>query len=443
MVLQSNQPGNGAAKALHVSTSSYKFRDRGQLISINFINNIQSIDIYKLCYVSVKDNLFEEQSATIYVPEFYELAKIIIWIHGTFQNFDDNFNDVGWKIFSPSNVNSPPKSMGFELAKKTNNIVIAPDNVGYGASQGNPQYLDTQTQRDSVVDSFVAFKFLCKTLNFFQLNKQDTKIFVVGYSLGGIFVPSIANEIIGKSNNAIDWSISKIICGAPVNGNSIVKNIYESKLTTLSSKILFFSLLILCSKKYIACQVLKHDIYRELLPLFSKVYSSSGILNTKLNAKITELILKGVIQLNGSSQILANSIFNIDKLPLICEEELHSLTNPFLDLTLLSKCPMYTVYTQGDTLCNLHIDNNTVVDIIGELDTEVNGTFPSQKIQTKLNKHINKFEQHSINDTYDGLNDIINNDTEKYIRIKVQSSLNHTEFHDSFLIFVKNVIVPF
>jgi hypothetical protein len=130
-------------------------------------------------------------------------------------------------------------------------------------------------------------------------------------------------------------------------------------------------------------------------------------------------------------------------LPLICEEELHSLTNPFLDLTLLSKCPMYTVYTQGDTLCNLHIDNNTVVDIIGELDTEVNGTFPSQKIQTKLNKHINKFEQHSINDTYDGLNDIINNDTEKYIRIKVQSSLNHTEFHDSFLIFVKNVIVPF
>jgi hypothetical protein len=427
-------------KRISFKNTHLDVQQRGRLVSVEFINNIQSIDIYKMVYISVKENVFEEQSATIYIPENYEPSKLNIWIHGTFRHFDDTLNEIGWLNLEPSKLNNSPVLKSFILSKTTNSICIAPDNVGYGVSAGIPYYVDTQTQIDSVIDSFIAFKFLCKTLKYLQMSTQPVKIYVVGYSLGGIFVPGTANELIRILQSDQSWTIGKLICGAPINGNSIVNYIYDSKLTTLISDLLFFVLFHLSSKKYIACQILKLSIYRDLLPLFSNLYSGVGSFTTKFSSKVTELISKGVIKLNNNNQILADSILNLDKLPLICEKELHNITNPFLDLTLLSNHPMYIVYSKGDPLCNLKIDNNIIVDTISELDTDLNGTFPSQQIQQKLNKPSNNFIKYEIEESGIGLTDIVTNEQNKYIRIIVNSQLNHTGFHNKFMEFASLII---
>jgi len=431
---------NKQHKKISFKNKELDVKKRGRLVSVEFINNIQSIDIYKMVYISVEDNSFEQQSATIYIPENYEPSKLNLWIHGTFGNFDDTLNEIGWLNLEPSKLNNSPNLKSFILSKTTKSICIAPDNVGYGVSPGIPHYVDTQTQIDSVVDSFIAFKFLCKTLQYLEMSKQSVKISVVGYSLGGIFVPGTANELIRILKFDQSWTIGKLICGAPVNGNGIINYIYDSKLTTLISDLLFFVLFILCSKKYIACQILKLSIYRDLFPLFSILYSEVGLFVEKVTSKVTELILKGIIKLNDKNQILVDSIVNIDKLPLICEKELHNITNPFLDLTLLSNNPMYVVYSKGDSLCNILIDNNIIADTISELDTDSDGTFPSKQIQQKLNKPSNNFIKYEIEESGEGLKDIVTNEQNKYIRIIVNSQSNHAEFHSKFMEFASLII---
>ena len=427
-------------KRISFKNTHLDVQQRGRLVSVEFINNIQSIDIYKMVYISVKENAFEEQSATIYIPENYEPSKLNIWIHGTFRHFDDALNEIGWLNLAPSKLNNSPNLKSFILSKTTNSICVATDNVGYGVAAGIPYYVDTQTHIDSVVDSFIAFKFLCKTLKYLQMSSQSIKICVVGYSLGGIFVPGTANELIRILQSDQSWTIGKLICGAPVNGNGIINHIYDYTLTTCSSDFLFFVLFHLCSKKYIACQILKLSIYRDLLPMFGNLYSGVGSFTTKFSSKVTELISTGVIKLNNNNQILVDSIINIDKLPLICEKELHNITNPFLDLTLLSNHPMYIVYSKGDPLCNISIDNNNMADTMSELDTDPNGTFPSQQIQQKLNKPANKFIKYEIEESGEVLKDIVTNEQNKYIRIIVNSPSNHTQFHGKFMEFAALII---
>jgi hypothetical protein len=428
----------------------------GELVSIKYINTFSKIYIYKLVYISVKDNYFEEQSATLYIPvsDKIKTDKIIIWVHGTFVNVGYNVNDIGW-LYYDTTVEHEEDLLSFSLAKQNNCIVIAPDNASYGSSAGIPHYLDTLSQTYSVVDSVIAFRNLCLRPEYSKLIITDSmssmSIYLTGYSLGGIFLPGIANEIISYSNkcNTFKISLKKIICGGPVNGPAFLNSLTDLSLTTLSADFLFFILLYICSKEDLARIVLKIDIYKELLPMFNDLYSNTPLFYSKLNNKIQSLILNGVIKVNNQRQILANSILIIENAKFIREKEIHNLTNPFLDFPNISNIPLYIIYSSNDELCNLKNDSGVITDSMALFDTDNNGTFPSDTIKAKIFKQQDKFFKYELieqeldsitTSSFTFLNDIKNTDAEKYIRIKVISNSGHVAFHERFISIVTVIV---
>jgi hypothetical protein len=411
--------------------------ERGEIVSYKLINELKGVKIYKIVYNSLdnRNGLVNQMSGTLYVPNDIKFQRIVSHKHGTYTTLDDNV--LGHQLYRDS---SAPAN--FELnAASLGNVVITSDGVGYGESAGRLHYLDYCSETMSQVDAVRAVRNLClKNKSIFPNSTMTATsvvdVFQTGYSLGGMFCVSIANELTVGIPEKSNFRVINVVCGAAINASNITKTIGTLPLlgqTTANHKVFYGLAYFIClyfyTRREEALLVMKPHVIRNVLPLFEDVYArgltESAFINlfsqTLYNSMVANNPLSYTIDpLSATSKFDVRLMLNTDQLANfdISEEEC-DFTNRFASFRSLSNSPVSVIYSLGDELsvyngsdgCALY--DNRINGLLNKTPRTVNGSDTPAGVLAMLI-------------TIKGLK------TDEYLRVPVASALTHRTFAPTF-----------
>ena len=201
---------------------------RGDIISCEFINLIQDVNVYKLLFVTQLEERYEPQSATLYIPQTITNTSIISFKRATLTEIAIETSIIGYLNYAPTNIIKTILP-DFEMSRKSGCVLIVADGKGYGVSPGHTQYLNYVCETFCQVDAMCAFRQLYLQSSIIEYDYDVMNIIQIGYSLGGMFSLGVANELqkITKSFQTVKFNIHKIICGGVFNVSNLIQPIVK------------------------------------------------------------------------------------------------------------------------------------------------------------------------------------------------------------------------
>ena len=410
-------------------------KSRGEIVSYNLINEISGVKIYRIVYNSLdnRSGLVSQMSGTLYIPNTIKFQRMVSHKHPTYTTLDDS--ELGHVLYQDKTA-----TPNFELsAAILGNVVITSDGVGYGVSTGKLHYMDYASESMSQVDAVRAVRNLClKNKSLFPGSTMSSvsvlDVFQTGYSLGGMFSVSVANELVSNIPEKGNFNIVNVVCGAAINASSVIKQITALNLlgaTTANHKIpynlAYFICLYFYGRRDEALVVLNPHVVRNVLPLFEDAYSRNQNSNTfymNFRSKLTTSMIANN-PLNYTVDDIANSTARFDVRLLLdinelkdfeVSEEECDFTHRFLTFRSLSNSPVSVVYSTGDELSFFNnVDGSALYD--ANISRMLNKT-----VKTSLTR----------NDTIANapliVSDIKALTKTDYLRIPVSSTLGHQAF---------------
>ena len=416
-------------------------KSRGEIVSYKLINEILGVKIYKIVYNGLdnRSGLVSQMSATLYVPNTIKFQRIVSHKHPTYTTLDDSV--LGHVLYQNSTAPA-----NFELnAAALGNVVITSDGVGYGTSTGKLHYMDYASETMSQVDAVRAVRNLClKNKNLFTGSTMNAssvvQVFQTGYSLGGMFSVSVANELVSNIPEKDNFNIVNVVCGAAINASNLIKTLtaLSSSLTVSTTPIYmipynlaYFICLYFYGRREEALNILNPHVIRNVLPLFEDVYAR----NLDSNAffiKFRSTLYASMVANNATilknediSSLIAKFdvrlLLNLTQLKNfeISEEEC-DFTNRFLTFKSLKNSPVSVIYSTGDEL---------------SVFNGVDGCVAYDNIVVNL---LNKNSKTSLarDDTTANVplivSDIKNLSNSDFLRIPVKSTATHVSFATNF-----------
>ncbi len=412
-----------------------KLMERGELLSIEYINTVQykgkNVRIYKIVYNSIdsRSEVITPNSGTLYIPQKIKNKHLVSYKRGTISEIGDN--SLGYIRYKPGfDIDILEDYHNLELEMSClGNIVCSADGIGYGKSKGRPHYTDPRSEVYTYVDIVVATKNLMdKHSNLFGFKVKELDVIQIGYSLGSLHSMSVAEELSFVNN----IKIKRVLCGAPISFNEIVDYICDNETDSISFSILFFTILCMINNRHEALVGLKKHIYNNILPLFDDInsYYDENFRQTL----VTRYIISATMNNPDEHDVIINGVetdprlvFNLEFLKDYNNFHEHvDFNNRFKTFKHLENVPIIAIYSESDELA-VYKGNDYVSNFRSRIPN----------LTGKIEDKCFNYNAEDYNDAKEKLQEI-NND--EFYAIKVTSEEGHLEFSKKFIEIVQELL---